>query len=448
MKGIAINNNKIYYGLAIIIYTLLLLIVAIYNGYLLITPDTGSYIKYAFDVQLPHDRSPFYSVFVGITSLWISLWGTVAVQALLVAFLLHTISYLLLENKKAAFMAVIITIAITDVSWIVAYAMPDVFTPILFLTTLLFIFTSSRWLLFFSGIIFFVAILIHNSHFLIALFFCCFVTVLLLCANHYRLYLKRALFLNVLVVGAIISMCSIHFVKHRGFVLSSGSHVFLMGKLCESGVLYEYLNENCDDLPYSLCKYKDKLPPTGWQFLWDYSGPLYKTGGWDSSATEYNHIIKNIFATPRYSWQFLKHAAQATIMQMQYVNISGTIPALNDKQATDKMVSMYLLRDKASYSSSIQNTKGIRLKGVNIYYKYAFIICLILLPLAIGTVQKNRRFQILLLSAAAMLLVNAFVTATFANVLDRLQYRVSWILPYCIIVVIIRHLQLIKPSNR
>ncbi|OSZ82244.1 hypothetical protein CAP35_02950 [Chitinophagaceae bacterium IBVUCB1] len=86
--------------LLIAVYAMLIISIAIYNGYPLLTPDSGSYIKYAFDMQLPNDRSPFYSLFVAISSLRSSLWVTIVVQALLIALLLQQLAVRVIKKAK------------------------------------------------------------------------------------------------------------------------------------------------------------------------------------------------------------------------------------------------------------------------------------------------------------------------------------------------------------
>ena len=67
------------------------------------------------------------------------------------------------------------------------------------------------------------------------------------------------------------------YAKNR-FTLASASHIFLMGKLSENGVLKKYLDKYCTTEPNALCAYKDKLPEHGWDFVWETDGAFANSG--------------------------------------------------------------------------------------------------------------------------------------------------------------------------
>ena len=46
-----------------------------------------------------------------------------------------------------------------------------------------------------------------------------------------------------------------------------------------------------------------------------------------------------------------------------------------------------------------------------------------------------------------MLIINAFVTGAMANVLDRLQSRVSWILPLVAIIMVLNLIEELSRAN-
>lgn len=59
---------------SIFLGSLILLFEAFRNSYPLVYPDTGTYIRSGFTMDIPIDRPIFYGIFINITSLKFSLW--------------------------------------------------------------------------------------------------------------------------------------------------------------------------------------------------------------------------------------------------------------------------------------------------------------------------------------------------------------------------------------
>jgi len=66
----------------------IMLLLALYDNYPIVTSDSGTYISCAFNRQIPTDRPVFYSWFLRLSSLGHSLWLTVLAQSLILAYLL------------------------------------------------------------------------------------------------------------------------------------------------------------------------------------------------------------------------------------------------------------------------------------------------------------------------------------------------------------------------
>ena len=88
---------------------------------------------------------------------------------------------------------------------------------------------------------------------------------------------------------------------------SKVSHVFLIGKLVENGVLKSYLDAECANKNYEICKYKDSLAPENYSgnFLFHPNSAFQQTGAWSKPHDEYKHIISDILLTPKYAWVYL-----------------------------------------------------------------------------------------------------------------------------------------------
>jgi hypothetical protein len=414
--------------------------IAIYNGYPLVTSDTGSYINHAFDFQIPADRSPFYGVFLGISSLWKSLWVSIIIQAAILSVLLYEYMQLVYAGKLKWGYGVVILITIvagTAVSWFSASLMPDVFAAMLLLSVLVYLLKHKdkySTVFVFSAMI--IALYVHNSHFLILLTFSAGL-ILISVIKRYRILLRKSVILLGVSLLSIGSMCMLNYVKGFGFTLSSGSPIFMMGKLGETGILKEYLDENCETHNYKMCAYRNEIPEHAWDFLWYPESPLYKTGGWDSGKAEYKKIISGVFSQPKYVKAFVGKSITSTIEQLGQNTLS--IQELGEGTSPWISINKYIPREIEPYEQSKQNTGGLKAGFFNYLYLAVFIISMIWVVF-VARKSENRDFLVVLYTIVIIfLLSNAFVTATFANVLDRLQNRVFWVLPTTNIIVIFQH---------
>lgn len=121
----------------------LLLSVGLYNGYPTVFSDTGSYLLTgAFFIAYPPFRAPGYSIFTMLTSLRTTAWITIAMQAVIVLYVLRrTCGYLIGGNGKLRDYVLLASVcalaALTSLPWQVSLLMPDVFAGILFLSAFL-----------------------------------------------------------------------------------------------------------------------------------------------------------------------------------------------------------------------------------------------------------------------------------------------------------------------
>lgn len=409
------------------------MVVSFHNGYPLVTPDTGAYIDLGFDfVLFNNDRPAFYGFFLRHTSLWTSLWLTIFAQCLINAVLL--IRYIKLIRTDAElgvkdlFLSVIFILVFTGVTWISGYLMPDIFAATLLLGCLLFLHErkSIRWQIGYMAIII-ISVSFHTSHFLIFILFSA-TSVLLTISKNRRHLLRRSLTLLITSLLCFLSLGTAHYLNGHGFTLSKGSHVFVMGKLVETGILKEYLTDNCDHQVLQLCNFKDDLPNVSWAFIWADQGAFQKTGGWDNSKKEYDMIIHDVLTTPKYLVMFLTKSGVSTFRQLTHIQVSG-----GDQQGKGSSpanaIKHYFDDETGEYLSSQQNSGALDSGFFNKVYLLFFLLSTFIV------IQQNKRIfaephlLTIYLLVIVFVVINAFITATFANVLDRLQNRIFWMLP-------------------
>ena len=421
---------------------LLLMSVALFNGFPLVEGDTGSYVSCPLEHIIPKDRTPFYGWFLRLTHMCSSLWYTVFAQCLLVALALHAYIRLLFGGAvqpRITVAAVLLTVAFTAASWVAAFLMPDVFGGILLLLILCYLghtgSLAGRIVLIAA---LFGAIAIHNSHFLIVLMFA---TCLAACALYLRnrTLLRRSGMMATLAFAFYLLMCSINAANGSGFTFAPASHVFMMTKFAETGILKTYLDDNCDKKQLNICPYKNEIPSVSWVFLWDQANsPLYKTGGWEANRAEYNTIIHDVFTTPKYVVKFAEKSASYTLHQFFTISLPDKQPVQLQGTSPYGGMQAHFAHELPELSRSRQNNEGMYGTTANIIYLLFFVLSSAFLLLVPGTTDaRTRRIYAAIL---LFLFINAFVTATFSTVIYRFQYRVFWILPATNIILIIRWL--------
>src|SRR5262249_30529335 len=152
---------------------------------------------------------------------------------------------------------------------------------------------------------------------------------------------------------------------------------------------------NCNTKPWSLCAYKNEIPNTGWEFLWNTSGPFYKTGGWDSSSKEYKAIIKDIFTNPHYAGMFASHTLKATAKQLTYIRMHGEVPAETGGSTVLQYLSKYYPHQRDSYLRSAQNNYQLNMDVPGNIHLVVFIIVTLMLLLCIKTISGDKEIQMI-----------------------------------------------------
>lgn len=407
---------------------------ALYNGYPLVTSDTGTYINSAFTGEVARDRPFGYSILIAVSSLKFSLWMTVIVQCAILYFLIFRLSKLIIGARaKEIWIQMLVFAAcsmLSGVSWYAGMIMPDLFTAVGGLAFLLFALDDAlRKRIIYSLLLMF-SITTHTSNLLIF-------TVLALALLLYFFWfqkdlLKRGLMLAGICISCWLFVPLLHFSVDRSFQVNKSTHVFLTGRFLETGTLQRYLRKECASDPIGLCNYKDNLPKNAIEFIWNDQSPLYKTNGWDDPEHEYRTMTRKILTNPKYCFQFLYSSLFSSLSQLIQTDVGdGLTPHIAESNPYWKMVQYYKY-ELPTYLNSLQNTSRLRYSKSNVRYQWIVVLSLIyLLWLFSGQkrIQLSSEDKLMLFIFLSLVIANAFVTATFGNVLARLQSRVVWLIP-------------------
>jgi hypothetical protein len=463
MRRIKLNPTmRIILNTIFVLFSVILLTYpAIYNGYPLLYSDSASYIVSGHDGNVPIDRPIIYGLFVRHISLSFSLWFVVILQALFIIALVYYSFHLFIKSKDSnlySFLTILILSVFTGLPNYVSQIMPDLFTGVMIWTTILLFFSEkklSRTILI-VGISF--SAIVHNSNLLTMSII---VMLIFLVAFIFKIkQMKKQLpFLASLVVFLWLLVPSVNYLFMKEWYVSKSGNVFLMGKMIQTGIIKDYLDEECQNNNYELCLFKDSLPKYAYEFLWNDNSPLYygdcaKEGGWSTcwkvKSGEYRKIILGALKKPHLLSKYLKISTIDVGRQIVYFDMIHFSNLGGKGSAFDEIIKCYF-DDYNLFVKSKQYTQTIFYRVQNSIQRIAIVastFIIILLAFAKKTgIKKILKITTLVLSIG--LVVNAAICATLAIVEGRYQGRIIWLIPLlcCIFIAIYFEDRKLKKSD-
>lgn len=470
-------------GLRIAALLLFLPMFFITQGSILCTTDTGAYLQTISNIETqglaaatPMDRSVFYGLFLWagkhyfgigplLSQMGIAIHPPFLFEILLVPCVLLLLGAVyLLESaftQQAAWIAAIamsVATLLTPLPWFVFQVMPDVFTPLLFLYAMMFLKATSRGAKVLSTFVLLFATLMHHSHLPLLTAFAAGIHLLKkpLC-NQLDLTAKNTLRLLAISLIPWIITIALNAWAGNGITPSKGSHVFLMGKLCENGILKAYLDENpiaTNPLAKShpeiatFYQHKDDLPKHAWDFVWNDQPLLGPTGGWHHSKDLYLSIYGATLTSPKLVIKHIEAAVKATFQQVFLNHAGDGLEPLSKEGAVATELKKHFPGDyQGFFGHSAQQQSRINFGTFNQVYDIVAAI-LILTCLLLLYKFSNPQYAWLLGVTLFFVLCNAFVTANLANVLSRLNARTFWLIPLMCAAVITAILLELRDGNR
>lgn len=429
LQYISRNLTHLRKTIYVLLGAILLLAIALINTYPLITQDSAAYINMAYAWFFPSDRPAFYGIFIKIVSISKSIWWPVIAQSVLLSYLMLELTMKLLQDKKERMTVVFVglMVILTPVTWIASQITADIFTAITLLATLLFILESKNWKRVLFLFIVLYALLTHNSNTLTMLCFStCFIGLSWL---NNKLYFRHAASLFVLAILSFGVQCTSNWVINDEFTFSKQGHVFFMGKMVESGILKRYLDEHCATDNYQLCKFKDSLPPYAADFIWQEGRAFHKTGGWHASKPEYVKIIRSTFTQPKYLKLHIRESVVGTFEQVTLTYVGDLLYPFTKGTHPYNLIQKWLPNSIPNMLRAKQQNNQLSFKLVSSIYAWTLLISFLgALVLLFSSIEQ--KYKMLIVLVLVFIVSNAFVTATFANVIGRLNARVVWVLPF------------------
>lgn len=432
------RDNKFYQLSTNIVFwttaSLLSIWVALYNGFPAVYADSGSYLDAAITLKSPLDRPIFYSIYLRITAMEEHLWVPVILQGLITSFVITRVVQMHIEKyTKVISLIIILLLAIfTGFSWYNAQLMPDLFTPITVLLAYLFIRDNDGtiWRKIAYGFMLFSLTGTHLSNVPIVIGVIGCIAIFHIGQNwreKKRYYIVGLA--SVLVVSAYLVQSFVNYVQFDSFVPSRHANLFLIGKLNETNLYRDYVNDNPNsiDIPFAECM--DTFPEGAMGFLWAGNSPLNVPG---ADKVEINKwfapVLKDFFSIPKYRNAFIKEFFDSGYIQLQLHKVGSGLHPYNEGSPPYYIIEHFYETQLPEYKKAKQQTDGIEWnyqdsisRFIYFYSFYSVIFLLLFRPI-------RKEIGILMVVLIAGVVCNAYVTGGLANVYERLQSRVNWLL--------------------
>lgn len=417
---------------------------AFYNGFPLLYPDSMTYLGdgpvLARKIFL-HQSSSYYgmrSFFYSLAILpfhWnVTAWPIVAIQAILMAYMLWLVVRSVLPHRTATcYLSLISALSVlTSLSWYVSIVMPDILGPALYLTFYLLVFAretlSPRERLAVMSIACW-AVTAHATHMALGMgLYIVLIGVRLLQRRPKQQILRTAAAMALILATAGVAQLTLY-----GSVLGQPSlngerPPYLMARLVADGTGRRYLEQHCGEVRWTICSRVETLAGDADHFLWD------SDGGWggasvaeqkDMQQEEMAFVSATLRAYPRE--QFSKSMA-AFWEQLQTFGIEDLDPGTWVPEQFDET----LPGARSRYLASRQARNALHIEGITAFQIWVIRASLIgmiaLLPLLWRKVSP--KLVGLSIIVVFVVIANALVAGTMSMVDERYGSRVIWLIPF------------------
>lgn len=440
---------------AIMAMLAVLLWAAVWNGFPLVFPDSGTYLSIAFGQQYAVDRSSFYGLalkpIVTLAKGESLLWAAIGAQAAIVAWSIWTAGRAMAPGRLLWLPPILF---LTSAPFHAGQLMPDAFSG----AAVLFAWAAASRdpgddgapLLWLAG---FGCALVHYTH--LALFVVAGAATILAGLElglAWRAAARRLLALLLVAAAVVGAHVAANGAVLQRWSMSPMGGVFLFARLHEDGPAARWLARHCGhDAPARLCAVRTALPRDSQVLLWNNERSPLADRLWHAPAAE------------RWAWvDMLGAAARGAIRDEP-----GAVLLAAARGGRDQFLHFAVLDDecpvgcrdpRAGITSAIRHfrpaaepslmasrqvedrTRKPLLRAVTAPIAWAAIL---LIPVA-ALLAWQRRDQLslgLLMAIGSTLVVNAALAGALSDVHDRYQSRLVWLAPLGLALVALRSAQ-------
>lgn len=428
---------------AVLAAAVLLALPALVNGYPLVFIDTVSYLEQTVLWSVSWDKTYVYGPFLLLGHWRLSLWGALALQCAVIAWLLWLVARVAWgAARTGAFMALVLgLVALTSLPWFAATLMPDVLSGVVVLCLFLLGFAAERLS---RGETAFVVALgavaagAHLSHLVVA---ASVVAIVLLVGRR----LRPALLAALPVALAVVALLSVNLVVNGRAVLSANGATFLLARLQDDGPATRLLRERCPQAGWHLCAHVHRLPMDSDEFLWDPDSPLHREAdgrpvfmGSVRIAPEAREIVAATLAA--HPLEVAAAMLRNGLRQITLTRIGDTLGNEHLDLSARRMIAAGFPQELAQFDGGLQMQGLLRDAVAPLHLPQAAAL-LLAVPLALfawwRAARSGDRVRLgLVLAALVGLTANALVTGALSKPHHRYEARIVWLLPFAAVLAL------------
>jgi len=447
---------------AILLSALMLAWPALYNGFPLLYPDSMTYLGDGSTVARAvflHQLSDYYgmrSFFYSLGILpfhWnISPWPIVALQSLLVAWVLWlVVRTIATRHTISRYLAVVLLLSLlTGVSWYSAFIMPDILGPLVYLSIYLLVFapeTLSRAEHFALYPIAVWGITSHTTHFMLAAgLWLLLVLFAAIERHHIQRRIRSLAEVAVLLAVAAGLQLALHGYLYGKPSLNGEHPPYLMARILGDGTGRKYLEQHCPKVGWAICNHLGQITGDSDDFLWGPNGAFSAASDDDQqlmSQQEMPFVLATLRAYPR---EQLAASAANFWGQLKSFGIYGFDPSpyILDSFATT------LPKARGSYAASRQANGALPLDMLTEIQLWTVLPSLGIIAVSLALLGRRYSLRLagLSLIVISIVLANAFVSGVLSVVDDRYGCRVIWLIPLLAAIFLLDRLNRFEIGKR
>jgi hypothetical protein len=414
----------------------LLLAPAIWNRYPLLEYDTGGYLARWYEGYLVPSRSTVFGLYLHIGE-GMHFWPQLVLQAACTLWIVGLVLRVNgLGSRPRLFLVTVSALAITtSLSFLTTLLLTDIFSGLSVLALYLLSFHWRALRRFELGALLLLVAFSAASH---SATLAVLIAVLMLAAALslvWRCCDWRGLLAGWAGIAAGAAMLLVtNFALSGQLAWTPGGYGIVFGRMLQDGIVKRYLDDHCPAAGHKLCPYRDQLPKTGDDFLWN-SGIFNDLGRFAGLDDEMREIV--LRSLREYPGEQLQTALAATAEQLRLVGSGYGVH--NEIWHTYGIVKRFIPAEVPSMLRARQQLDELGFTQINwLHIPIAWGSMALAFVLAVRALFSRRFDPIatLAMTVVVALLANAFVCGALSGPHDRYGARMVWIATLLVAVVL------------
>lgn len=418
-----------------------------WNGYPLLQYDTGGYLARWYEGYLVPSRSTVFGLFLHAGE-GLHFWPVVIAQSALTLWLVSlTLRLHGIAQGWRTVLTVVTALSIaTTLPWLTSILLTDIFAGLSVLALHLLVFRNSALHLTEKiGLVLVIAFAAasHSATLAMLLAVLCIGAIMLLVRGGVTSVRAVCAGGAAITLGAAMLLTA-NFALSGKWMWTPGGYGIVFGRMLQDGIVKRYLDGHCPGAKLQLCPYRNELPATADEFLWN-DGVFNRLGRFTGLGEEMRTIA--LGSLVEYPYDQIRTAIAATAQQLVMV---ATGAGVHDKLwHTYGIVERFIRGEIPAMRAARQQRGELGFELLNRLHVPVALMSMALMLLTLFRFRYGWRDELALLAASVCFatLANAFVCGALSGPHERYGARMSWVTTFLVIVVALRGIGAAQPSS-